>query len=205
MQRACSSSLRAQRSRAVPWTAAKRVGSRGNRLDDFRQYLKGAAATFGRGGAGSALLAVLLQLLADALTLEIGKVVDEELAVEVIHLVLDADGENLLAVPLEEVAVAVLGTDTDPRGALHLLEIAGNGKAALLRGDLALPGQNLRVDEDQRIVVLGRDIDHQQALVHVDLRRGKANAGRGIHGLQHVIDDPVEVGIEPGDRLRPRT
>ena len=41
-----------------------------------------------------ALLALLLELLANALALQIGQVVDEQLAVEVIHLVLDAHGQQ---------------------------------------------------------------------------------------------------------------
>ena len=51
-----------------------------------------------------ALLAILLELLADALALELGEVVDEELAVEMIDFVLDADGEQPVGLELERLA-----------------------------------------------------------------------------------------------------
>jgi hypothetical protein len=41
-------------------------------------------------------------------------------------------------------------------------------------------------------VLLLRHVDHHEALVHVDLAGGEADAGRGIHGLEHVIDQALE-------------
>src|SRR5205085_10572757 len=68
-----------------------------------------------RSRARGALLALLLELLANALALEVRQVVDEELALEMIHLVLDAHREDVLAVALEELAVAVLGAEANLR------------------------------------------------------------------------------------------
>src|SRR6185437_12073054 len=133
-----------------------------------------AAALSGGGSPGRALLALLLELLADALTLEAREIVDEELAVDVVHLVLNADGEQLLAVTLEDVAVAVLGAHPDLRGALDLIEVSGHREAPFLGRDLAFAREDLRVDEDQRIVAVGRDIDDHEPLVDVDLSRGEA-------------------------------
>src|SRR5690242_10733195 len=63
--------------------------------------LEGTAALAGARGFGCALLALFFQFLTDALALEVGEIIDEQLAVDVIHLMLDADGENVLAVALE--------------------------------------------------------------------------------------------------------
>src|SRR5690348_17337591 len=89
----------------APGNGSAHGWGRANRLDDFRQ-LKRSAAALGRGRSGRSLLALFLQLLADTLALEAGKIVDEELAIDVVHLMLDADGENFLAIALEHVAVA---------------------------------------------------------------------------------------------------
>lgn len=61
---------------------------------------------------GSRLLSMLLfQLLADAVALEGGQVVDEQLAVEVVAFVLDAYRQQAFGDLLEGVAVAVEGLD----------------------------------------------------------------------------------------------
>src|SRR6185503_10754282 len=94
-----------------------------------------------------ARLAFLLQLLANALALEVGEVVDEQLALDVIHLVLHAHGQRSLVVALEHLAVAILSAHADLGGALHLVVNAGNGQAALLRHLDALARKDLRIDE----------------------------------------------------------
>ena len=45
------------------------------------------------------------------------------------------------------------------------------------------------------------DVDHDHALVHVDLRGGQADAGRVVHGLGHVGDQLLHARVENGDRL----
>jgi len=39
-----------------------------------------------------------------------------------------------------------------------------------------------------RLVAVFRDVHHNDALVHVHLAGSEADAGSGIHGLQHVGD-----------------
>ena len=45
------------------------------------------------------------------------------------------------------------------------------------------------------------DVDHQQALVHVDLRGRQADAGRGVHGLEHVVDQLAQRCVDLLDGL----
>src|SRR5919108_2254203 len=110
-----------------------------------------------RGGGfarlAGAFLAILLELLADALALQVRQVVDEQLALEMIHLVLQADGGEPLELDLLELALHVLESGTDLRGAFHLIEDAGDGEAALLTHPLALGGQDFRVDEHLALVL----------------------------------------------------
>src|SRR5207249_8918983 len=96
-----------------------------------------------RGGLSPSLrFALRLQLLhpaPDQLSLERAQVVDEELALQVVHLVLDADGEQraggFLLLPLA-VAVGVLHHDVPEPG--DFLVLVGDGEAALGIGELAL-------------------------------------------------------------------
>src|SRR6185312_15081805 len=151
------------------------------------------------GGARLALLAFLVELLADAVALDVGEVVDEELAVEMIHLVLQADREHSLEVALEPLAMAILGTDAHLRGALDLVEDAGDRQAPLLALRRALAAQDLGIHEHERLVVLLGDIDDEQPAADIDLRRREPDAGCGIHGLEHVVDQAPERLVECGD------
>ena len=60
---------------------------------------------------------------------------------------------------------------------------------------------NLWVDEHQRFVAVFRDVNHHQALVHIDLRRGQANAIGVVHGLQHVGDEGLDACIHRSHRF----
>ena len=66
----------------------------------------------------------------------------------------------------------------------------------------------LRVDHDQRLasvlLVVG-DIEHDQAPRHADLDCSQSDAGSLVHGLQHIVDQPAELGVDPLDRDRSPT
>src|SRR5438067_12212428 len=85
-----------------------------------------------RSRARGAFLALLLELPAYALALEVRQVVDEELALEMIHLVLDPHREDVLEVALEDVAVAVRGAEASHRRALDLGEDPRDRQALLV-------------------------------------------------------------------------
>ena len=56
-------------------------------------------------------------------------------------------------------------------------------------------------------VFAGRDVDHEQPQRHADLRRGQADARRGVHRLGHVFDERAQLVVEavtglPGMRKR---
>jgi hypothetical protein len=131
-------------------------------------------------------------------------VIDHQHAVEVIELVLHGDGEEAFGFELEGLAVAVLGADAHRGGALDLLGHAGEREAALGADRRAAAHDDLRVDEDAQIarLVLGGDVDDEDAMGLADLRRGEADAGRGVHGLGHVVDELLEGRSHRGDGLR---
>ena len=50
-----------------------------------------------------------------------------------------------------------------------------------------------------------RDVGHQQAAMDVDLGRGEPDAFRGIHGLEHVVDQFTQWGVYGRHRDGPGT
>src|SRR5215471_9015930 len=65
------------------------------------RLVRAACAHRRRSRPRRAFLAILVELLANALALEVGEVIDEQPPLEVIHLVLDAHGEDALVMVLE--------------------------------------------------------------------------------------------------------
>src|SRR6266404_8456522 len=137
-----------------------------------------------RGGLALPLrLALRLELLhpaADELTLERAEVIDEQLALQVIHLVLHAHREQrvrrfppvLLAVPSEEL-------DHDAAEPGHFLVLVRDREAAFGIRELALADLDDRVDEPEEpfALLLGRlslgsallDVDRDDVLQDADL------------------------------------
>ena len=147
------------------------------------------------------LLATLLfQLLADARALQLREVVDEQLALEVIHLVLDADREQPVGLELERLAVAV--------ECAHARCVSARAvNVSKMPGTDRQPSSASTVPSRSRISGLMkasgcgsvlRHVDDQHSLVDVDLRRGQADARRRIHGLEHVVDQPAHGRRRPG-------
>ena len=109
-----------------------------------------------------------------------------------------------LEVALEVLSIPILGAHPHALCALDLLEHLGNRQAPFLGLRCALAAQDLRVDVHLRLVLGIAHIDHQQRLMHVDLRGRKPDARRGVHGLEHVIDQPRQRGVEIAHRRRAR-
>ena len=149
-------------------------------------------------------LALLLELLANPLALQIRQVVDEQLPVEVVHLVLDTHRQDVVVLALEQRAGAIVRAHPDLRRALHFIENPRHRQTPFLGARLPFARDDQRVDEHQRLVVLGRDVDDDDPLVDVDLGRGEPDAGSGVQGLEQVLDQRAEGRIEAGHRLRAR-
>src|SRR5262245_13409635 len=138
----------------------------------------GVPAKTRRRKARSGGLAQLLgELCANPLLLQLRQVLDEDLAFEVVHLVLDADRQKALRLQGERVAVLIEGAHFDPLGALDQLVDARHGQTAFL--DVGHTGgfEDLGIDQHDQGIAALRDINHDDLLVHVDLGCGKPNTG----------------------------
>src|SRR5262249_35453158 len=143
-----------------------------------------------------ALLALLLQAPADELALQLGQIVDEELAFEVIHLVLDTHREHTLRVDLERLAVAIERMHANSGGALELGVDSRERQAPLLAGNPPLGRQDLRIDEHHRLIARLAHVEHQEPLVYVDLARRQPYTLGPIHGLKQIVHQAAQRLIE---------
>src|SRR5438874_10000105 len=131
-----SPSMRASAA-SISWSRARQA-RRASSMPALSHSIPGPTSRQGSEGGCLALpfrLVLGLQFLhpaPDQLSLERAQVVDEELALQVVHLVLDADGEQraggFLLLPLA-VAVGVLHHDVPEPG--DFLVLVGDGEAAL--------------------------------------------------------------------------
>src|SRR5215467_10010903 len=137
---------------------------------------------------------LLPQLGHEARPLERRQVVDEYLAYQMIHLVLDAHGKHPLRFELEGFAPRVQSPYPDPRDTPDLVIVAGERQAPFLRLGLALGRNELRVDENAQLVAVSAHIDDDDAFVHINLRGGEPHARGGVESLGHVLDELADFG-----------
>src|SRR4051794_15690780 len=132
------------------------------------------------------------------------RAVEDENAVEVVHLVLDHAGLEAARLDEDRVSVLVLGADAHVHGALDVDEHVGQRQASLLGDLLVLPGPlELRVHErdDRR---LGLDAVDENAAQAADLGGGEADPERVLHEVAHRRDLAAQVVVEDLDLPRRR-
>ena len=130
---------------------------------------------------------LFLQSTANQLALEFGKVIDEKLAFEMIHLMLDADGEQPIRIHFEARAVAPQCAYSNIRCARQLVVDAGQRQAALFAGTGTFLLQQLWIDQYQRLIARLAHIEHDQSFVYVDLSGGETDALGRVHGLEQIV------------------
>lgn len=121
-----------------------------------------------------------------------------------VHLVLNARGEEALHLFLPRLAVIVEIAHAACRRALHVVEELRHRQAAFLV-DVRLLGRinNLGIDEVTRRPVLPfvREIHDDHSLRLTDLDRGEADALRRVHALKHVVHQPAHAVVDGFDGL----
>ncbi len=129
--------------------------------------------------------------------------VDEQMAVQVVHLVLDRAGKESFAGDLDPLAVERRPGDRGTTSPRHRGADTRQAQATL--GQLfALPldQDEFRVDED---VKLAFDVEDDDALGDSDLRRGQAGAVRSQHGFHHRDAERAHLVVDLGHRFRRAT
>src|SRR5579885_906251 len=197
--------------RRGPCAASRRVricaASGGVPMKTIRSGAAAAASDLDAGGPlliGFALLDQLGEPAAVKLALDAAQAIDEEAAVEMIDLVLQRDRQQILSLDLDRLLLRRPRAHHHLFRALHLGGEIDHREAALLPEHRALGLDDLGIDELEQVLagVLVIGIEHDHAARIADLRRRQADAGRGIHGLDHALDEAVEPAVDFGDRQR---
>ncbi len=137
----------------------------------------------------NAFLALFVQFLTDLVALEVGQVVDEQLALEMIHLVLHAHRQHAFEVALEMAPVRSCARNRTRAARCTSSKMPGNERHP--SSVFAAPSR-ARISGLMKDVGLGtvfRHVDDDEALMDIDLGRGQPDAGCLVHGLEHVIDE----------------
>src|SRR5712692_1522891 len=115
---------------------------------------------------------------------------DEENAVEVINLVAEGAGKQVFAANLERLALGILRFYGDELRPDDVAAKAGNGEAAFFFALFAFSMNDFGIGEDDFGfgVLAAGDVNDGDAKGKADLRRGEADALRGIHGGEHIFD-----------------
>jgi len=150
---------------------------------------------------------LFLKFRLDAKLLEPREIVDEDLAFQMIHLVLDAEGKQFLGMQSERLSLDVESTHRYPFSTLDCVVYSGYRKTALLPVLSSLSRDNLGVYQDQELITSLGGIDDYHPLVYIHLRRGEAKARGCIHGFRHVphqaTDGLVNSSYRSGLRVEP--
>ena len=143
------------------------------------------------------------EFLGHPVALELGDVVDEQHAVEMVDLVLQHRRQQTLGEDLLLLAVAIDETRAHARRPFDLFVIFGDRQAAfLIDAALFRRPDNLGIDEILRMFWLFdlRGIDDDQPDRLGELDRGEADAGRLVHCLDHVIHQLAQLVVDALDR-----
>src|ERR1017187_7815562 len=111
---------------------------------------------------------------------EVGRLVEDEHAVEMGDFALEAAREPSLRAQIELVAVAIQACRRARLGALDVADDAGHRQAAFDAFHFAFEIAEHGVDDGVGRLVLG-EMHHDDALAHADLRRGEPDARRVAH------------------------
>ena len=135
--------------------------------------------------------------------------VNEQYALKMIHLVLQAGCHQVVHCLFMDLAVQILPTRANLGGAFDVGILVGNRQAAFAINRMLFRRiKDLGIHEYPRLtnrltVFAGfLKVDDQQPFWHADLYRGEPDTGGGIHRFEHVIDQLFEVSIERLDRRR---
>src|SRR5262245_26677151 len=131
-----------------------------------------------------------------------GDAIQDQHAIEVVHLVLDHPGSQPVGLDLELTPARVARAHSHARRALDLDVHAGQAQAPLF-GELALlalPHPD-RVDEGRQLVLRVGPVD-EHAVQHSELGRGQPDAERVVHQIAHALDLRLQRLIEALDGER---
>jgi hypothetical protein len=148
------------------------------------------------------LVFLVVPLAQRLLPFEKTEMIEKKLAMQMVDLVLHADAEEFGAFDLLHRAVDCLGLHDDARCTDDIAVDLGDRQTPFFPGELPLALDDLWID--QRIL-RALHLDDGDALTAPDLRCRETNAARGVHRLEHVGDELLQLLGHDLDALRFQT
>src|SRR5262249_23056965 len=121
----------------------------------------------------------------DEITLDTAEAIDEQRAVQVIHLMLQRAREQAGTLALLRNTAPVETLDDHARRPHHRRIEAGNAQTAFFFELHAILLDEFRVNHDEQAgrVAADRDVHHENPQRHADLRGRESHSWRGVHRL----------------------
>lgn len=132
------------------------------------------------------------------LALIVVEVLQQQDPVEVVELVLDDPGKELVGFELDVVAVEVQSGDADLLRAHDVPVQTWDRQAAFGELPFARRFGDHRVDQHLSPVAFAEVVD-EEALLHTNLRRGQTHARSVVHGVEHVVGQFDQAAVDVGD------
>src|SRR6266545_6425970 len=131
-------------------------------------------------------------------------VADVELAIQMISFVQEGSGQQFLASLFVEVPIHVLRANGDLTRTRDRFTKFRNTQAALILAVTPFRVNDLGVGKYQLSfgILLERHVNDREAFRDADLRSSQSHTVGGIHRLEHVLDEFLNLGIEDRHRLR---
>ena len=148
---------------------------------------------------------LLGELLDHHVALQLRQEVDEQLAFEMVDLVLQDDGEHAVGRDLLRLAVAIEKGDAHLGRPLDLGEIFGNRQAALLGGgNIVGAPQDLGVDQEERIGLRPASPSSRVATSMVTTRRGTPTwmAASPMPGASYMVSSMESMNLRRSSSTR---
>ncbi|VFM96776.1 MAG: hypothetical protein BECKG1743D_GA0114223_101003 [Candidatus Kentron sp. G] len=154
---------------------------------------------------GAKSLLLLFCLGQNTLAFQSGKVIDKQLAIEMIYLMLNTDRENAIGLLFKGLSRLIKGRDPYPFGAFDVFADIGNGETTFFHLGSSSPFDNFWIDKTNWLRPFLGYIDHDDLLLNIDLNGRKTNTLGRIHGMEHIIDKPFNRLVDGTDRPCPVT
>jgi len=130
--------------------------------------------------------------------IKIVQAVNVDRALQMVNLVLEGLSEQPFRIrDADFLAVGVACLDGHFLLPENPAPVARNGEAPFFKEVLTLRLDDLGVYQHVQLVLVGLDDRNLQR--HADLRRGQPDPRRIAHGLDHVLDERPDRGVEPRD------
>lgn len=124
--------------------------------------------------------------------------IDEQHTIQMVELVLVEARQQFVGLDADLVAIEVQATEVHHLGSHDVPGEAGHRQAPFFEDPLPFCFLDDRIHDGVRTGFVAQVVD-KNALLHTDLCRSQSEAGRGVHGVDHLIGKAHQSGVDVVD------